>query len=164
MGAIGSQNTSLTIVYSTVYQGTDQSKHQSSASLAFVRGINRWTVNSPHKGQVTQNMFPFYDVTMKGIYFASRHLDQWTFNRNHVSTQKACKHWSWRHVKSCFQSPDPFRQILWVGNHNRLLLYPAHRDVKKSIQHHLYCECLSISIERLSTLYWELAFHHWMCV
>ena len=40
MGAIASQITSLTIVYSTVYSVTDQSKHQSSASLAFVWGIH----------------------------------------------------------------------------------------------------------------------------
>ena len=37
MGTIASQITSLTIVYSTVYSDTDQRKHQSSASLAFVR-------------------------------------------------------------------------------------------------------------------------------
>ena len=41
MDAIASQNTSLTIVYSTVYLGTDQTKHQNSASLAIVRGIHR---------------------------------------------------------------------------------------------------------------------------
>ena len=41
-GAIASQITSLTIVHSTVYSGADQRKHQSSASLAFVRGIHRW--------------------------------------------------------------------------------------------------------------------------
>ena len=40
MGAIASQITSLTIVYSTVYWDADQRKHQSSASLAFVRGIH----------------------------------------------------------------------------------------------------------------------------
>ena len=44
MGAIASQITSLTIVYSTVYSGADQSKHQSSASLAFVCGIHRGPV------------------------------------------------------------------------------------------------------------------------
>ena len=38
MGTIASQITSLTIVYSTVYSGADQRKHQSSVSLAFVRG------------------------------------------------------------------------------------------------------------------------------
>ena len=41
MGAIASQITSLTIVYSIVYSDADQRKHQSSASLAFVRGIHR---------------------------------------------------------------------------------------------------------------------------
>ena len=62
MGAMASQITSLTIVNSTVYSGVDQRKHQSSASLAFVRGIHRWPVNSPHKWPVTQKMFPFDDV------------------------------------------------------------------------------------------------------
>ena len=35
------------------FSGADQRKHQSSASLAFVRGIHRWPVNSPHKRPVT---------------------------------------------------------------------------------------------------------------
>ena len=62
MGAMVSQITSLTIVYSTSYSGPDQRKHQSSASLAFVRGIHRSPVNSPHKGPVTWKRFPFDDV------------------------------------------------------------------------------------------------------
>ena len=60
MGVVASQITSLTIVYSTVYWGADQRKHQSSASLAFVRVM--WPVNSPHKWPITPNMFPFDDV------------------------------------------------------------------------------------------------------
>ena len=64
MGAMASQITSLTIVYSTVYSGADQRKHQNSASLAYVRGIHRWPVNSLHKWPVTRKMFPFYDVIM----------------------------------------------------------------------------------------------------
>ena len=43
----------------------DQRTHQSSASLAFVRWIHRWPVNSPHKWSVTRKMFPFDDVIMK---------------------------------------------------------------------------------------------------
>ena len=39
MGAMASQITSLAIFYSTVYANADQGKFQSSASLAFVRGI-----------------------------------------------------------------------------------------------------------------------------
>ena len=69
MGAIASQITSLTIVYSTVYSDADQRKHQSSASLAFVRGIYRGPVSSPHKWSVTRKMFPFDDVIMKLIHF-----------------------------------------------------------------------------------------------
>ena len=58
MGAMASsQITSLTIVYSTIYSGADQRKHQSSGSLAFVLGINRWLVNSPHKYPVTRKCF-----------------------------------------------------------------------------------------------------------
>ena len=64
MGVMASQIASLTIVYSTVHSDADQRKHQSSASLAFVRGINRWPVNSPHKWPVTRKMFPFDDVIM----------------------------------------------------------------------------------------------------
>ena len=64
MSAMASQITSLTIVYSNVYSGTDQKKYQSSSSLAFVRGIHRWPVNSPHKGPVTRKMFPFDNVIM----------------------------------------------------------------------------------------------------
>ena len=83
-----SQITSLTIVYSSVYTDADQRKHQSSASLAFVRGlfqnnhddlikwkhfprywrfvrgIHRSPVNSPHKPPVTRKMFPFDEVIM----------------------------------------------------------------------------------------------------
>ena len=43
----------------------DQRKHQSSVSLAFVRVIHRWPVNSPHKRPVTRKLFLFDDVIMK---------------------------------------------------------------------------------------------------
>ena len=62
MGAMAFQITSLVIVYSAVYSGADQRKHQSSASLAFVWGI--LTGESPHKMPVTRKMFPFDDVIM----------------------------------------------------------------------------------------------------
>ena len=65
MGTVASQITSLTIVYPTVFfSGADQRKHQSSASLAFVQGIHRWAVNSPHKWPVMRKMFPFDEVVM----------------------------------------------------------------------------------------------------
>ena len=59
--AMASQITGVSIVYS-FFSGADQRWHPSSASQAFVRGIHRWPVNSPHKGPVTRKMFPFNDV------------------------------------------------------------------------------------------------------
>ena len=64
MSGMASQITSLTIVYSTVYTGAAQRKHQSPTSLAFVRGLHRGPVNSQHKWPVTRKHFPFDDVIM----------------------------------------------------------------------------------------------------
>ena len=68
MSAMAYQITSLTIVYSTVYSGADQRKHQNSASVAFVMGIHRSPVNSQHKGPVMWKMFPFDDVIMLVVW------------------------------------------------------------------------------------------------
>ena len=62
--AMASQNTGDMIVYSTFCSCAAQRKHQSAASLDFIRAIHRSSVNSPHKGPVTQKMFPFDDVIM----------------------------------------------------------------------------------------------------
>ena len=77
MSAMASQITSLTIFTQRFIQGADQRKHQSSASLAFVRGIHRWPVNSPHKGPSNTenvsiwwrhhaNALPFYMCSYQG--------------------------------------------------------------------------------------------------
>ena len=49
--------TSVWIIYSTIYLGADQGKHQSSASLALVRGIHQWLVNSPGRASNMENVF-----------------------------------------------------------------------------------------------------------
>ena len=67
MGAMASQITIPTIICSTVCSGADQRKHQSSASLAFVRWIHRGPVNSPHKWPVTRKMFSFDDIIMETV-------------------------------------------------------------------------------------------------
>ena len=73
MGAMASQITSLTIVYSTVYSGADQRKHQSSTPMAFVRGIHRWPVNYPHKWPVTRKCFHLmtssWEINNSMVYF-----------------------------------------------------------------------------------------------
>ena len=57
MSAMASQNHQSHDCLLRRYSGAAQRKHQSSASLAFVRGIRRWPMNSPHKGPVTRKMF-----------------------------------------------------------------------------------------------------------
>ena len=64
MSEMASQITVVSIVCSTVWSGANQRKHQSSVSLAFVRGIHRSPVDSPHKRPVTRKLFPFDDVIM----------------------------------------------------------------------------------------------------
>ena len=64
MTTMASKTTIVSIVCSTVCSGADQTKHQSSASLAYVRGIHRSPLDSPHKGPVTQKMFLFDDVNV----------------------------------------------------------------------------------------------------
>ena len=47
----------------------DQRKHKTSASPAFVRGIHRSPVVSPHKALVTRETFPFvYVAWLKGMW------------------------------------------------------------------------------------------------
>ena len=103
MSAMTSQITSFTSVYWTVDSGADQRKRQSSASLAFVRGIHRRPVNSPHKEPVTRKMFPFDEVIM-WVW------DACSENRE-LSWCKFCRHWQvaikktpgfYRDVYTCF--------------------------------------------------------------
>ena len=62
---MASQITSLKVVYSIVYSGADQRKHQNSARVTgLCVGYSPGPVNSPYKGPVTQKMFPFDDVIM----------------------------------------------------------------------------------------------------
>ena len=58
MGALASQITSLTIVYSTVYSDEDQRN---------IKALRHWPLCgefTPHKWPVTRKMFPFDDVIM----------------------------------------------------------------------------------------------------
>ena len=113
---MASQITSLADVYWGVYSGADQRKRQSSASLAFVRGIHRWPVNSPHKGPVTRKMFLFDDVMRRHGHTAAYNL-KYMFKYNecrvmkylsvryqichkrHQKVQVPTHHWAWNDKK-----------------------------------------------------------------
>ena len=71
MSAMASQITGVSTVCSIVCSGAEQKKHQSSASVGFVRGIHKWPVVGPHKGPETRKMLPFDDVLMHKSILAS---------------------------------------------------------------------------------------------
>ena len=103
MTMLASQITSLTVVYSIVYSGVNQRKHQSSASQAFVREIHRGPVNFPHKWPVTRKMFPFDDVIM-----------------NHSFITKGWTHWNRsRWINRHFQFRNPWMRY-------ELILFHPH--------------------------------------
>ena len=99
MGVMASQITGVSIVCSAVCSGADQRKHQSSASLAFVRGIHRWPVDSPHKGLVTRKMFPFNDVIVASEL--SRKKTDEIERTHHNKTHKIFSLYSVRRPSSC---------------------------------------------------------------
>ena len=123
MTMLASQITSLTVVYSIVYSGVNQRKHQSSASLAFVREIHRGPVNFPHKWPVTRKMFPFDDVIMiyfwNGIYICMqgyriglpwdiRDIPKWGMHSNTLGWFQAAWCRIWRHKgMGCWRHKDP---------------------------------------------------------
>ena len=115
MGAMACQITSSMIVYSTVYPGADQRKHQSYASLAFVRGIHRSPVNSPHKWPVTRKMFPFDDVIthMKMLFYVTCLGIPWGTSDDiiHISTVRYIDNWI--HLR-----PEQIADILQTGFSN----------------------------------------------
>ena len=121
MDSIASQITSLAIVYSTVHSGADQSKHQSSASLAFVWEIHRWPVNFPHKWPVTRKMFPFDDVIVVDV--AKLYKPQ---ERKDVVLDVRR---SWQHIKV----PDDVPSCLGQGSPSQGILVEFHAMSRKYV-------------------------------
>ena len=95
MSAMASQITIVSIVCSTACSCVYQRKHQSSASLAFARGINWSPVDSPHKGPVARNMFSIDDAIMyswKGNRFGYRMCPANTMGHFSLFKNKSCIH------------------------------------------------------------------------
>ena len=128
MGAIASQITSLTLVYSTFYSDAHQRKHQSSASLAFVRGIHRGlpaqmasnaeNVSICWRHHVIQNMGKYItEYSMKLLFDIDKTNTQqksWPIYQSEIRTQFVCSCMITKHerVKTEIMkngSPDIFK-------------------------------------------------------
>ena len=139
-----------------VCSDADERKHHSSASLAFVRGIHRWPVNSPHKWPVMRKMFPFDDVIMVNVCFALLMIVaiQVTFfrmspwrqlsSRRMWSSVTRCDHFV--HVKKTLVFA---KFVLWVN-----LFWNEYRIVRQygCKQNHVLTECTCIYQVTISSL------------
>ena len=85
MGTMASQITSLTIVYSIVYSGAGQRKHQSSASQAFVRRFHRGPVNFPHKWPVTRKCFHLMTSSWPTTWMTSTESKIYTKHKSYLT-------------------------------------------------------------------------------
>ena len=94
MSGMASQITGIWTVRLAVCSGAHRRKYQSSASLAFARGIHRWPVDSPHKGPVTWNTFSFDDVIMN----ASQPM-HWLWDSDHIFATSCFANLVWKIIE-----------------------------------------------------------------
>ena len=144
IGAMASQITSLTIVYSAVYSDADQTKHQSSAPLAVVRGIHRGPMNSQHQWPVTRKMFPFDDVIRILSHIWRLHMLWCCMGTESFETIRRSVSWIWlvlangqvqvhgavswwRHQMETFSA----LLALCVGNSSFIGEFPSQRPVTR---------------------------------
>ena len=133
MNGMASPITGVSIVYPTVCSDVYQTKHQSFASLAFVREIHRLPVNSPHKRPVTRKVFPFDDVIMlssvAGIWFYYTHAQiPLLSNRSWPQINRIwwlCRSPLVEAIQTISSSKWPIRSGItdpfkWTGNHTYL--------------------------------------------
>ena len=116
MGTMASQITSLTIVYATTYSGTNQRKHQSSASLAFVQDIHRWLVSYLRKWPIMWKMFPFDDVRCHALQLTLDHqLNMNMFDWNIWVRSRNC---------GCLVTRFCYQLIAKLGNETAAVSWP----------------------------------------
>ena len=87
MGAMASQITAVPIVCSTACSGADQRKHQSSASLAFVKGILQSPVDSLTKGQLRGKCFHLMTSSWLRSFPTSQTVK---YDKTHAVYNKTC--------------------------------------------------------------------------
>ena len=118
------------------FSGTDQRKHQSSASLAFVGGIHRWPMNSPHKGPVTRKLFLLDDVIMIKSLVISRYTVLTLFAQNSFCLYRLAQE-MWN-IARIF----PWNYQIFMGHE---LAEPQWQSNPRS-QFHLYSGCFNHEI------------------
>ena len=89
MNVKASQITGNSNVYGTI-SGKHQRKHQNSALLTFVKGLNRGLVESPHRRPVMRKVFSYPDIPVWGKQFMGQ-LIKAIWRRRFGSTWVSCQ-------------------------------------------------------------------------
>ena len=144
MGTIASQITSLAIVYTTVYSDADQSKHESSALLAFLSGDSPGTGEFP--AQMASNaenvsiwwrhhMNRLYIFLLTSVYTVSLHMSTLVVE-SHIATLLV----NTTHAIftcACFNSYPPGQNVRYFAD-----------DILKSIfLNEMICILIQISVK-----------------
>ena len=153
--AMASQITGVSLVCPTVCSGTDQIKHQSSTSLAFVMGIHLWPTDSHHKRPVTRKMFPFDDVITAETALNYKLISNYTFKYGKYLCRKSVtlvQHF----VLEVFFAPKKSCVITDQSNHQSdlrtvfLLLFIGGRRVDKKGSSLHFCIPVKLCYNRAS--------------
>ena len=114
ISAMASQITSRTIICSIIYSGVDQRKHQSSESLAFVRGIHV-AVTGEFPTQRASNA--------ENVSIWWRHHTIWSSCHNWVS---AC----WLLMTLCIYFMSNMNNVWLYDTQNSFLCYQTQCDIE----------------------------------
>ena len=139
MGTIASQITSLTIVYTTVYSDADQSKHQSSASLAFVRRIHRDRWIPRTKGQLRGKCFHL--MTSSWMLSASPALcgeSTWAVDSLHKGP--VMQRFD-NFVVDCANKPTDYFVHIRSSHFLSLNLQRFHKNIRSWVENECCCPC-----------------------
>ena len=138
MGAIASQITSLTIIYSIVYSDGDQRKHQSSASLAFVRGIHRGPMNYPHKWPVTRNIVSIWWRHHASFEGLSHKVTWLSIDSSVLHSLKSISRSMITSIYKCINAGIPFHRLFnYIGWKEILFFFKTVCSQNKS--YHIKC-------------------------
>ena len=124
-----SNHQQLHCLFKRLFRSSNQRKHQSSASLAFVRGTHRWPVDSPHKGPVTRKMFQFDNVIMARtwtvcIVSTASVIDRYylfLYSPVNIIESQCILRSDWttlfKLVDGISQDPEPLKQLIMITMH-----------------------------------------------
>ena len=141
---MASQITSVSIVFSPVCPGADQRKHKCPVSSAFVRGIHRWPMDSPHKGPLTRKISPFHDVIMNTVFSRGTTSDRnppvgkgyrWPVTRRQNSPENISISWSLL-VWSYSTAPGNGSKLSRIQNHFLYNFAPTRQSQGPRVNDH----------------------------